>query len=379
VYGHLSSKGHGDPIQHGQSLGLMHGIRGPKKKSVLVALSGGVDSTLVASELLQDGWHVEAFFLDIFPEDLANPGLSAAKKVTGRLGIRLHCLNEAKRFRDMVISYFITSYNMGLTPNPCVVCNYKVKIASGLSVADSLGLDYLATGHYARTEVLQDGQTGLFRARDLKKDQSYFLHQIPAKAIPRLLFPLGRRTKKEVKTRVAELGLLPLVSQESQEICFLRGDYREFLKKNNLYRDRPGDIVTRDGRILGRHIGLYAYTIGQRKGLGIPDKTPYYVIALDIKNNRLVIGKEQDIWAKELIVDQVNWLVPPDTVRLCSVQIRHRHTGGLAQLRILKSGKVHIRFFSAQRAITPGQFAVFYQNDRVLGGGSISRWPLVEY
>jgi len=351
----------------------MQGVSGPKKKTALVALSGGIDSTLVAFELLQSGWHIEAFFLDVFPEGLSNAGLLAAKKVAKRLGIRLHCLNEAEKFRDKVILYFTRSYNMGLTPNPCVVCNYRIKVASGLSLADSLGFDYLATGHYARTEVLKDGQTGLFRARDLEKDQSYFLNQIPARAIPRLLFPLGECTKEEVRQRLAELGLLPPAYQESQEICFLTGDYRTFLEKNSVYEDRPGDIITRDGRVLGRHIGLYAYTIGQRKGLGIPDKTPYYVVALDRKNNRLVIGKEQDIWAKGLLVDHINWFVPPDTVEFCKVQIRHRHPGGMAQLRLLGSGKILIRFFSEQRAITPGQFAVFYQDDQVLGGGSICR------
>ncbi len=354
----------------------MHGGRGPREKTALVALSGGIDSTLAAFELLKAGWHIEAFFLDVFPEGSSNTGLLVAKKAAKRLGIRLHCLNEAKKFRDTVISYFIKSYNMGLTPNPCVVCNYKIKVASGLSLADSLGLDYLATGHYARAEVLHDGQTGLFKAKDLKKDQSYFLNQIPARAISRLLFPLGECTKEEVRQRVTELGLFPLAYQESQEICFLRGDYRAFLKKNTIYEDHPGDIVTRDGRVLGRHIGLYAYTIGQRRGLGIPDKTPYYVIGLDRGNNRLVIGKEQDIWAKELLVDHINWLVPPNKVEFCKVQIRHRHPGGLAQLRLLRSGKVHIRFFSEQRAITPGQFAVFYQDDQVLGGGSICRQVL---
>ncbi len=351
----------------------MRGDNRSKKRSALVALSGGIDSTLVAFELLQAGWHIEAFFLDVFPEGLSNTGLLTAKRVARHLGIKLHCIDRAKAFKDEVISYFVESYNMGLTPNPCVVCNYKIKIASGLSLADSLGLDRLSTGHYARTEVLENGQTGLFRARDLKKDQSYFLHQLPAEAIPRLLFPLGERSKEEVKRRVAELGLFPLVSQESQEVCFLRGDYRAFLEENSPYKYLPGEIITKKGEVLGRHTGLYAYTIGQRKRLGIPDRTPYYVIDLDIENNRLVIGKEQDLWAKELIVDHVNWLVSPDRVRLCNVQIRHRHPGGLAELKILESGKVLVHFFSAQRAITPGQFAVFYQNDRVLGGGTICR------
>ena len=345
----------------------------PKNRSVLVALSGGVDSAFAAYDFLQAGWHTEAFFLDILPEGCPGTGLLAAKSVAKHLGIRLHCLNEAEKFENEVISYFKKSYNKGLTPNPCVICNDRIKVVIGLSLADSLGVNYLATGHYARAKKFLNSQTGLFKAKDLKKDQSYFLHQIPKEAIPRLIFPLGDRTKKDVMKQAAETGLLALAQKESQEICFLKGNYRTFLEKRSLFNNLPGDIVTVDGKVLGRHAGLYAYTVGQRQGIGVPDKTPYYVAALDRKNNRLVVGKEHNLWAGEFLVEHVNWLVSPDIAlkQPCTVKIRYRHAGGTAKLELLESGKVHVCFFSDQWAITPGQFAVFYLDDLVLGGGSI--------
>ncbi|MEA3385558.1 MAG: tRNA 2-thiouridine(34) synthase MnmA [Thermodesulfobacteriota bacterium] len=345
----------------------------PKNKSVLVALSGGVDSAFAAHDLLQAGWHTEAFFLDILPEGMPCTYLLAAKSVAKHLGIRLHCLNEAKKFKNEVISYFKKSYNKGLTPNPCVICNNRIKLVIGLSLANSLGVNYLATGHYARTKRFLNGRAGLFKAKDLKKDQSYFLHQIPKEAISRLIFPLEDRTKKEVMKQAAGTGIFPLVQKESQEICFLKGNYRTFLEKRGLFNNLPGDIVTIDGKVLGRHAGLYAYTVGQRQGIGIPDKTPYYVAALDRENNRLVVGKENNLWAGEFLVEHVNWLVFPDIAckQPCTVKIRYRHPGGTAQLELLESGKVRVCFFSDQWAITPGQFAVFYLDDLVLGGGSI--------
>jgi tRNA-specific 2-thiouridylase len=262
---------------------------------------------------------------------------------------------------------------MGLTPNPCVICNNRIKAVAGLSLADSLGINYLATGHYARTKRLSNDQAGFLKAKDSKKDQSYFLHQIQKGAIPRLILPLGDHTKKDIMKWAAKTGLLPLVQRESQEICFLKGNYRTFLKKRGLLNDLPGDIVTVSGNVIGRHAGLYAYTVGQRQGIGIPDKTPYYVVALDRKNNRLVVGKEHSLWGKELLVEHVKWLVSPDMAfkQPCTVKIRYGHAGGRADLKLLESGNVRVCFFSDQWAITPGQFAVFYLDDLVLGGGSI--------
>lgn len=336
-------------------------------------MSGGIDSAVAAHELLQAGWHTEAYFLNILPKGVSDKGLVASKAVARHLGIRLHCLNEARIFEKEVISYFTKSYNMGMTPNPCVVCNNRIKVVIGLSLAASLGIDYLATGHYARTKRLLNGQTGLLKAKDLKKDQSYFLHQISKEVLPRLIFPLGDRIKRDVMEQAGRTGLSHIVQKESQEICFLKGNYRTFLKKMGLSDNMPGDIVSLDGKVLGRHAGLYAFTVGQRQGIGIPDKTPYYVIALDRKNNRLVVGKGHHLWGKELLAEHVNWLVNPDTVseQSCTVKIRHGNAGGRADLEVLESGRVRVRFISEQLAITPGQFAVFYLDELVAGGGSI--------
>lgn len=336
-------------------------------------MSGGIDSAIAAQDLLRAGWHTEAYFLNILPEGVPCPGLIASKAVARHLGIRLHCLNEAKLFENEVISYFSESYNMGMTPNPCVVCNNRIKVVIGLSLAASLGIEYLATGHYARTKGLLNGQTGLLMAKDLKKDQSYFLHQISKGVIPKLIFPLGDRIKKDVMSQAARTGLSHFVQEESQEICFLKGNYRTFLETRGLFDNRPGDIVSLDGKVLGRHAGLYAFTVGQRQGIGIPDKTPYYVVALDRKNNRLIVGKEHHLWGQELFVEHVNWLVSPDMVpeQPCTVKIRHGNAGGRANLEILEPGRVRVRFFSGQWAMTPGQFAVFYSNELVVGGGSI--------
>jgi tRNA-specific 2-thiouridylase len=336
-------------------------------------LSGGIDSAVTAYKLIRKGWHIEAFFLDILPSGIQSSSLAAAKNIARHLGIKFHCLCESERFEDEVISYFSNSYNRGLTPNPCVVCNNRIKVAIGLSLANTLAINYLATGHYSKTKILSSGHTGLKRAKDLKKDQSYFLHQIPKENLPRILFPLGDYTKEEVIKIACKTGLFSLVQKESQEICFLKGNYRTFLEKRGLLVNRPGDIVTVDGKILGRHKGLYAYTIGQRQGIGIPDKTPYYVVALDKNTNQLVIGKEHNLWGKEFIVEHINWLVPPNIAfrQPCTVKIRYRHPGGLANLNFMESDKVRVCFFSDQWAITPGQFAVFYLNDLVLGGGSI--------
>ena len=344
-----------------------------RKKSIVLALSGGVDSAVAAHELIKTGWHVEAFFLNILPEGHTGKGLLAAREIARHFGIKLHCLNEADRFEQEIISYFTKSYNTGLTPNPCVICNYRIKVVLGLSLARSMGIDLLATGHYAVTGLVSSGETCLFRAKDPQKDQSYFLNQIPKEVIPRLIFPLGKYTKEEVKRRAAEIGISPIVQEESQEICFLNGDYRTFLEKKGLLDNRQGDIVTVEGRTLGRHIGLHAYTIGQRRGLGITDKTPYYVIALDREKNRLIVGKEADLLDTEVLVEHVNWLVSRDMALAspCTVKIRHGHMGGRARLELLESGRVRVRFFSAEEAITPGQFAVFYKGDLVLGGGSI--------
>jgi tRNA-specific 2-thiouridylase len=344
-----------------------------KGNSALVALSGGVDSTVAAHTLLIAGRRLEAVYLNFFPKGVSSPGLLCATRVADRLGIRLHVLDEHRLFERRVISYFTDSYRRGLTPNPCVICNARIKIARGLALADALGLDSLATGHYAKTQVVDKGRTALVRARDHTKDQSYFLHQVPRDALSRLHFPLGDLTKEEVRKRGEEAGLSDLVQEESQEICFLKGDYRTFLEERDTYENRPGDIVDREGTVLGRHGGLHGYTIGQRRGLGIPDATPYYVISLDTEKNRLCVGKEEHLFSQQLRADGLHWISSPDEAvrRTCTVRLRHGHRGCRARLEILDDGTVRVLFNAPQRAVTPGQFAVFYQEDFVLGGGRI--------
>jgi tRNA-specific 2-thiouridylase len=344
-----------------------------KGTSALVALSGGIDSAVAAHTLLIAGRHLEAVYLSFFPEGISSPGLFCATRVAAQLGIRLHVLDEHVLFERDVVSYFSDSYRRGLTPNPCVICNARVKIARSLALADSLGIDSLATGHYARTQLADGGRTALLRATDETKDQSYFLHQVPRDALSRLAFPLGNLTKEEVRKRGEEAGLSGLFQEESQEICFLKGDYRTFLEERDTCESRPGEIVDTEGTLLGRHGGLHGYTIGQRRGLGIADATPYYVISLDTGKNRLVVGKQEDLFSRELRVDGLNWIAPSEEAarRTCTVKVRSRHNGGTARLEILEDRTVRVLFDAPQRAVTPGQFAVFYQEDFVLGGGRI--------
>ncbi|HID98449.1 MAG TPA: tRNA 2-thiouridine(34) synthase MnmA [Thermodesulfobacteriaceae bacterium] len=344
-----------------------------KKKSVLVALSGGVDSAVAAFDLVKAGWHVEACHLDLMSGNPAESCLDSCRETADFLGIRLHVLHETEKFQKNIISYFIKTYEQGLTPNPCVICNRNIKIALCLEFADQLELEYLATGHYAMTRMVDGGPAGLFRAADSSKDQSYFLHRIPLECLPRLVFPLGSQTKEEVKKKAAEAGLAPLVQRESQELCFLRGDYRRYLAGLPEFRSKPGEMITTDGVRAGIHSGLHRYTIGQRRGLGVPDRTPFYVVAMDIRKNRLIIGKKKDLLKTDLIIEDMNWLAPVEQVKSgqYTVKIRSRHMAVPASIRILSHAKLRICFDDPQKAVTPGQFAVLYSEDRVIGGGVI--------
>lgn len=342
--------------------------------SALVALSGGVDSSVAAATLLEASWHIEGLFLKFGPEVMTGASRRAAAAVADHLGVPLHVLDLEKVFAAEVRDYFLRTYAQGLTPNPCVVCNREIKFHFGIREANRLGLAHFATGHYARTEPSRlDNYPALRRGLDARKDQSYFLNQIPSHCLSRFIFPLGHTTKPEVRKQARRLGLSGLIQAESQEICFLRGDYRSFLRAESPDLGRPGEIVTLDGKIVGHHQGLHAYTIGQRRGLGLQDLTPYYVLALDTKKNRLVIGKKKDLKKENCLVADVNWLVARETAlaSACTVQIRYRHQGAQAHLTRNGHEEIRVHFATPQRAITPGQFAVFYRGDRVLGGGVI--------
>ncbi|MGC8735998.1 MAG: tRNA 2-thiouridine(34) synthase MnmA [Dissulfurimicrobium sp.] len=339
-------------------------------KGVLVAISGGVDSAVAVMKAVEAGYHTEAFHLRLSKHDV---GLSAAAAIAEGFGIRLHivdCLNE---FEQEVIDYFKTSYLIGETPNPCVVCNPRIKIRYGLKLMDRLGLDVLVTGHYARVVGRNDIGTVLLKGVDAAKDQSYFLHQIQRTAFDRLWFPNGLFTKEEIKALAGKAGFLDIVHKESQEACFLKGDYRDFLGVDA--DGEGGEVVTRDGCILGRHKGLWAYTVGQRKGLsGLPGGSPWYVLALDHENNRLIVGRSDELLSTGCLVNGINWLVDdPAMVFDCrpQVKIRYRHQGVRAIVEPAEDGMVRVIFDMPQRAVTPGQFAVFYNDEQVLGGGKI--------
>ncbi len=343
------------------------------KKSVLVLASGGVDSTVAAHLLKEQGFQVHGLFLKMtrLPEEKA--AMESALRMFRRLGIELHVEDVSERFYSEVVGYFQRTYMSGKTPNACCICNWEIKLKTASEVADRLGLSFIATGHYAK--VIHGKRPLLIMGRDPAKDQSYFLHRVKTRALRRLILPLGDTFKSEVRKKAQELGLSGLIHEESQDICFFKGDYRDFLKKRVPELQRKGNIVDTRGRILGTHKGVASYTVGQRRGLGIPDSTPYYVVEIRAAENVVVVGKEKDLYKGEVEVRDINWIVEPERLASlrCKVKIRSRHVPARAELELLDdtAGRVKVRFDSPQKAVTPGQFAVFYKGRAVLGGGII--------
>lgn len=350
-----------------------------KAGKVLVAISGGVDSAAACLQLIRTGWTVEAahFLIPGISREQgqssqygAETDIQKLERLTSELGVPLHIIDKQDVFRKKVIAYFVNSYATGQTPNPCVLCNPDFKLAIAIEFADRLGIEFIATGHYARV-VCDGGVYSLLKAFDTAKDQSYFLHRIPKSWLARLLLPIGGITKDNAREIVSQAGLAHLMHGESQDICFLSGDYRQFLEAHGV-RSFKGSIVTTDGRQVGEHNGLFGYTIGQRHGLGIPDRTPFYVIGLDVARNQLVVGKKEELFKQGCLVDRVNWLEPFENWRQkVSVKLRYRHPGVLCQVKLLTDDSLFVSFDMPQSAITPGQFAVFYDEEKVLGGGSI--------
>lgn len=347
----------------------MHGCE-RKDRRIAVAMSGGVDSTVTAALLKAEGAKVRGVFML-----LGQPGQEAqADRVRGlaeRLGITLELVDLQEQFATLVIDYFRESYYRGETPNPCVVCNKTVKL--GLLLGKSLegGAEFLATGHYVRLRRDHDGSCHLLRGNDPAKDQSYFLNQLSQEQLRRLLFPLGEKRKSEVYAMAAGLGLAFKPDQESQDVCFLQGrELGDFLDEA-APPDSAGMVVTTAGREVGRHRGIYHFTIGQRRGLGIPAAEPYYVVGLE-KTGRVVVGTGKELFRDRLLVEEVNWLAgkPALPVEL-EVQIRYRQHPVWARIEAAPAGGVIVDFFEPQRAITPGQFAVFYRKEELVGGGAI--------
>ena len=341
--------------------------------SVGVAMSGGVDSSVTATLLKNMGHDVHGFFMALAQPDIEQQILRV-KKVAEHLDIPLAVIDLTAEFQEMVLNYFTRTYFRGKTPNPCIICNPRIKFGRLLEKVLASGCEYMATGHYARIAKGGDGSFHLFKGCDPKKDQSYFLHRLNQEQMSRILMPLGEQTKENVYKMAAELGISGVHGAESQDVCFLKGqDLFTFMTRYSAKGQGAGPIFTLDGKEIGRHQGIERYTVGQRKGLGIPDATPYYVVTLDPEKNSVVVGKKEDLFQHTLNVGEVNWIAgrAPGLPGNFFTKIRYRHEGAPSQVMLPENGVYKVQFHEPQLAVTPGQFAVFYEGDEVIGGGEI--------
>lgn len=344
-----------------------------KKRKIGVALSGGVDSAASALRLRPDH-DLHGFFMRLAGPDhaLLAAQEQRARAVAARLDMELTVIDLGRAFSATILSSFTRTYALGRTPNPCMLCNQTIKFGLFLDAVLAGGMDAMATGHYARIEPVGDLRR-LCKGRDRAKDQSYFLARLDQRQLRHCLFPLGESTKEEACHLVEDHGLTDLRGQESQDICFLGAmPVGQFLRAHLSPAAQPGDIVTSDGRTVGTHHGLFHYTIGQRRGLGLADATPWYVTGLDPTANRVIIGKEEELYHDQLLIRTPLWyLNPPEEGRIYQVRIRYRHQGADGVLERIDDDLWRITFASPQRAITPGQFAVIYEQDGVVGCGEI--------
>lgn len=345
------------------------------KPTVAIAMSGGIDSLTSAYILKEAGNPVFGIHFFTGFETHGSRGNDSPLHELGRqLGISIHTVDLSREFRREVVDYFIRTYREGKTPNPCLMCNRRVKFGELLVAAKKLGADILATGHYARVTQGDDDRYRLLRGLDHRKDQSYFLGFLSQRQLSQACFPLGEMTKEETKILAGEKGLSPITRSESQDVCFIREkDYGVFLEKHGGMTPKPGPIVTLDGKIIGRHSGLHRFTVGQRRGINCPSSEPFYVLRLDTDTNALVVGRKSDLAESFCIVDELNWIgTPPDFPLTIDVRLRYRHRAVPATVIQHGIGKVKVQFLSPQEAATPGQGAVFYREDRVVGAGIIA-------
>lgn len=364
------------------------------KKQVVVAMSGGVDSSVAAALLKKQGYEVIGVTMCFNLDDSTRKkplccgiqGIEDARRVCHKLGIKHYVINMQKDLERYVIKDFCQEYLLGRTPNPCIRCNQYLKFDILLKRAISLGAEYLATGHYARIvrsqghKVTRSQVYILKKGKDRLKDQSYFLYRLSQSQLKHILFPLGNYTKGEVRKLAKGFGLAVADKLASQEICFLpNADYRGFLlhrlsqiSKTQIITDiKPGLVIDKQGNILGKHKGIAFYTIGQREGLGIAMGYPTYIIKIERKNNRVILGKKEDVYNKEFMVRDTHFILSLPKKKIAArVKIRYNHQEAWAQISGV-GNKIKVRFRKPQFAITPGQSAVFYDSDTVLGGGLI--------
>lgn len=355
---------------------------------VIVGLSGGVDSSVAALLLLQQGYKVEGLFMKNWEEDdgseycTAKQDLADAQAVCDHIGIKLHAANFAAEYWDNVFEHFLEEYKLGRTPNPDILCNKEIKFKAFLNYAKVLGADYIATGHYARLSNEQE-HTWLLRGLDTNKDQSYFLHAVPESQLRQVIFPIGELEKPHVRDIAKKAGLKTHGKKDSTGICFI-GERRftDFLK--TYLPTQPGDILTEDGQKVGVHNGLMYHTIGQRQGLGIGgnkqyDEAPWYVAQKNLKNNELIVVQGNNhplLFTNSLLLESIEWInatAAPKLPYTCTAKIRYRQSDRACKIMQLNNGQIKVDFPTPQRAVTPGQSAVFYDGEKCLGGGIITQ------
>jgi len=358
---------------------------------IVVAMSGGVDSSVAAALLAEQGHEVIGLSMQLYDQRggeshfgscCSIDDLHDARRVASTLGIPHYIVNFERQFRDQVLSNFVSEYLSGRTPIPCVHCNSDLKFATLLDRAQGLGADMVATGHYARVDRTTEGLHTLSRGLDRSKDQSYFLFSLTQEQLRRALFPIGGWRKEDVREYARMRKLSVAQKPDSQEICFVPdGDYARVVEQAASMDDpvglfQPpveGHIVNQSGAVLGQHAGVHHFTIGQRKGLGVATGTPLYVLELRPTENQVVVGPREALEETTLTASGVNWIAgatPAETMHV-HAQIRHRHIAARAQVRALPDNRVELNFDAPQTAITPGQAVVFYDDDRVVGGGWI--------
>ena len=351
------------------------------KKKALIAMSGGVDSSVAAYLMKEAGYDCIGVTMKLYDnEDIGMEqektccslsDIEDARSVAVKLGIPYYVFNFKADFKEKVIDNFIESYRCGMTPNPCIECNRHLKFAHLQQKARELQCDVVVTGHYARITEDEQGYH-LLKGKDAAKDQSYVLYSLTQEQLAHTCFPLGEYTKEEIRQIAPEQGFFNADKKDSQDICFIPdGDYRRFIEETTNQKSEPGDFVDKEGNVLGTHKGYYCYTIGQRRGLGISAPQSLYVTDICPAENKVVLGSNEDLFHAHLVADQFNWIEPVQPGEVVKARIRYHQQEKEAAVRVLDDGRVAVDFLEPQRAITKGQSVVLYRGDAVVGGGRI--------